>query len=73
MVEKVKTLKSQREHAILPMVNARAFHDREVRRDVPWPAKPVASLGEINQWTVAHARRTQMAGIESGLATRLHK
>jgi len=57
MVEKIEKLKTDSEHAILPMGHRRVLHDRQVCGYVARSAKSVATLRESHTRTAARSVR----------------
>src|SRR5208283_5143102 len=59
---------------VFPVGNVRVFHDRQVRVHIAWSAKAVAPLRNGYARTAAGTVGTgQIPGVESGLASCLHK
>ena len=74
MVKDVKELESNPQGGIFPTRDLRVLHDREIRIEVAWPAKTIATLRELNRRSATGPRRAgQIPRIEIRLASSLNE
>ena len=74
MVKDVKELESNPQGSIFPTRDLRVLHNREIRVEVAWSAKTIATLRELNKRSTARPRRSgQISRIEIRLAASLNE
>jgi len=74
MVKDAKELESNPQCGIFPARDLRVLHDREIRIEVAWSAKTIATLRELNRRSTTRPRRPrQIPGIKPCFASCLNE